>query len=204
MSVGEGLALRSPGGDVTIPCWAVRPGAINALSRVGESMFLWTTIWSINGTPCRPCFASETTLANTICRTRETVRRRLADLRSVSGLLFEVKRPRGSALRIPTVFRWATDPFAHDAWDQLISRTRLPEIAEQYSLDGDWLLDATKRLDQHAARAHLLGERIKVDLFGDPGPESRQYGRGAVGRTRRKKPYRPRRRGKKGVDRAKQ
>ena len=103
MSVGEGLALSSPGGDLTIPCWAVRPSLIDALSHLGESMFLWVTIWSINGTPCRPCFASETTLAETICRSRETIRSRLADLRSVPGLLFEVTRPRGPEMRLPTV-----------------------------------------------------------------------------------------------------
>ena len=107
-------------------------------------------------------------------------------------------------MRIPTVFRWATDPFAHDVWDDVISRKRLPEIARQYGLGGDWLLGATKRLSRHAARAHELGDRIKVDLLTEPGPGSRQYGRGAVGRGRRNKPYRPRRRGKKGVDRAKQ
>ncbi len=189
---------------MTIPCWTVRPGSIDALSHLGESMFLWTTICSINGTPYRPCFASEATLAETICRSRETVRSRLADLRSVPGLLFEVTRPRGPEMRLPTVFRWATDPFAHDVWYLLISRTRLPEIAEQYGLDGDWLLGATEQLSRHAARAYELGDRIKVDLLTEPGPESRQYGRGVVGRGRRKKPYRPRRGGKKGVDRAKQ
>ena len=77
---------------MTIPCWAVRPGAIDALSHLGESMFLWATIRSINGNPYHPCFASETTLGKTIGRSRETIRGRLADLRSVPGLLFEVKR----------------------------------------------------------------------------------------------------------------
>jgi len=194
MSAG---GLTSPGGDLTIPCWAVRPGSIGALSHLGESMFLWTTIGSINGALCRPCFASETTLAETIYRSRETIRGRLADLRSVPGLLFEVTRPRGSSMRIPTVFRWATDPFAHDVWDDVISRKRLPEIARQYGLGGDWLLDATEQLSRHAARAHDPGERIKPDLLTDPGPGSRQYWEGVVGRGRRKKPYRPRRRGKK-------
>ncbi len=122
---------------MTIPCWAVRPGAIDVLNHLGESMFLWATIRSINGIPYHPCFASETTLGKTIDRSRETIRSRLADLRSVPGLLFEVKRPRGSATRIPTVFRWATDPFAHDVRYLLISRTRLPEIARQYGLGGD-------------------------------------------------------------------
>ena len=197
-------ALGSPGGDLTIPCWAVRPGAIDVLSHLGESMFLWTTIWSINGIPYRPCFASETTLGKTICRSRETIRGRLADLRSVPGLLFEITRPRGPEIRIPTVFRWATDPFAHAAWDHVISRKRLPEIARQYSLGGDWLLGVTEQLARHAARAYELGDRIKVDLLTEPGPGTRQYGRGVVGRGRRKKPYRPRRRGEKGVDRAKQ
>ncbi len=192
-------ALGSPGGDLTIPCWVVRPGSIDALSHLGESMFLWATIWSINGTPYRPCFASETTLAKTIGRSRETVRSRMAGLRSVPGLLFEVKRPRGSAMRIPTVFRWATDPFAHDVWYLLISRKRLPEIAEQYGLGGDWLLDATEQLARHASFAHELGERIKVDLLTEPGPGSRQYGRGAVGEggsrlRKRTKPIRPRQR----------
>jgi len=180
---------------LTIPCWAVRPGAIVVLSHLGESMFLWATIRSINANPYHPCFASETTLGKTIYRSRETVRGRLADLRSVPGLLFEVTRPRGSSMRIPTVFRWATDPFARDVWDHLISRKRLPEIAQQYGLGGDWLLDATKALSRHAASTHELGELIKVDLLTDPGPGSRQYGRGAVGRRQRKKPYRPRRKG---------
>ena len=180
---------------MTIPCWAVRPGAIDVLSHLGESMFLWATIRSMNGIPYHPCFTSETTLGKTIYRSRETIRNRLADLRSVPGLLFEVKRPRGSSMRIPTVFRWATDPFARGVWDHLISRRRLPAIARQYGLGGDWLLDATKALSRHAARAHELGELIKVDLLTDPGPESRQYGRGAVGGRRRKKPYRPRRKG---------
>ena len=180
---------------MTIPCWAVRPGAIVVLSHLGESMFLWATIRSINGNPYHPCFASATTLAKTICCCRGTVSSRLVDLRSVPGLLFEVTRPRGSNVRIPTVFRWATDPFARDVWEHLISRKRLPEIARQYGLSGDWLLDATKALSRHVARAHELGELIKVDLLTDPGPGSRQYGRGVVGRRRRKKPYRPRRKG---------
>ena len=187
--------LGSPGGDLTIPCWVVRPGAIDVLSHLGESMFLWATIRSINGIPYHPCFASEATLGKTIDRSRETIRSRLVDLRSVPGLLFEVTRPRGPEIRIPTVFRWATDPFALNVWEHFISRKRLPEIARQYGLGGDWLLAETKRLSRHAARAHVLGDRIKVDLLTDPGPESRQYGRGVVGRGQRKKPYRPRRKG---------
>ncbi len=167
-------ALGSPGGDLTIPCWIVRPGAIEVLSHLGESLFLWATIRSSNGIPYRPCFASETTLGKTIYRSRETIRSRLADLRSVPGLLFEITRPRGRDMRLPTVFRWATDPLAHDVWDHVISRKRLPEIARQYGLGGDWLLGATKRLSRHAARAYELGERIKVDLLTDPCPGSRQ------------------------------
>lgn len=171
-------ALSPPGGDLTIPCWVARPGAIGALRDVGDSMFIWTTISSINGTPYRPCFASETTLAETICRSRGALRARLADLRSVPGLLFEVKRPRRSATRIPTVCRWATDPLAHDCWYLLISRTRLPAIAEEYALGGDWLLRETEQLARHAARAYELGERIKIDLLTDPGPGSIQDGGG--------------------------
>ncbi len=106
---------------MTIPCWAVRPGSIEALCQLGESMFLWAMIRSINGNPYHPCFASETTLGKTIYRSRETIRGRLADLRSVHGLLFEVTRPRGPEMRIPTVFRWATDPFARGVWEHLIS-----------------------------------------------------------------------------------
>ena len=187
-------ALSPPGGDLTIPCYVVRPGSIEALSDLGESMFMWATIQSINGNGYKPCFASDATLGQTIARSRETVRSRIADLRSVPGLLFEVRRPRGGSVRIPTVFRWATDPFARNVWNHLISRVRLPEIAEQYGLGGDWLLNTTKHLSIHAARAQELGDRIKVDLLTAPGPESRQYGRGAVGRGQRKKPYRPRRR----------
>ncbi len=44
---------------MTIPCWTVRPGAIDVLSRLGQSTFLWGTIRSINGNPYRPCLASE-------------------------------------------------------------------------------------------------------------------------------------------------
>jgi hypothetical protein len=180
---------------LTIPCWIVRPGAIEVLSHLGESLFLWATIRSSNGIPYHSCFASEATLGETIHRSRETVRSRLVDLRSVPGLLFEVTRPRGAEIRIPTVFRWATDPFAYAVWEHLISRKRLPEIARQYGLGGDWLLNATKQFSRHAARAHELGELIKVDLLTDPGPGSRQYGRGVVRRGRRKKPHRPRRKG---------
>ncbi len=164
MSVGEGLALGSPRGDVTIPCWAVRPGSIDALSRLGESMVLWTTIWSINGTSCRPCFASETTLGKTICRSRETIRGRLADLRLVPGLLFEVTRPRGPEIRIPTVFRWATDPFAHDesgesrqkrrnrrAHTRPLGAIRLVARRSSGHVDGDHQLDFGRLLCRDSA-----------------------------------------------------
>lgn len=192
---GRGQALAAPGGEFMVPTWAVRPGSVEALKIIGKAMPLWTTIRAVNGTPYRPCFASDTTLAETIYCSRGTLRARMKDLRSVPGLLLEVQRPR-DGIRIPTIHRWATDPFAVQVWWKLIAGVRLPEMAEEYGLDGDWLLEATKHLSRHAALAQDLGERIKPDLLGTPGSGFVQYGGGSgvVGR----KPNRPRRKRKSG------
>jgi hypothetical protein len=188
-------ALAGLGGEFMVPTWAVRPGSVEELRIIGRAMPLWTTIRSVNGTPYRPCFASETTLAETICCSRGTLRERMKDLRSVPGLLLEVQRPR-DGIRIPTIHRWATDPFAVQVWRKLIAGVWLPEMAKEYGLGGDWLLGATKRLSRHAVRAQDLGEQIKVDLLTDPCTEFVQYGGGRGGMGR--KPNRPRRKRKSG------
>ena len=170
-----------------------------ALRSVGEAMLLWQIIASINGARCTACFASEDELADLLPRSRGALRRRLESLLSVPGLLLEVKGPQRKVSRRPFVFRWATDPFAVGHWYYCITNYRLPEIAEQFGLSGDWLLGATKQAAQHCTASKALADRIKPDLVKSNPSESVQYGGGAVGvgrSQRRKKPYRPRRKGK--------
>ena len=171
-------SIGALGGDCTIPGWAVRPGAVTALRPVGEAMLLWQIIASINGARCAACFASEDALANLLPRSRGTLRRRLESLRAVPGLLLEVKRPRAMPDRLPTVFRWATDPLAVGKWYYCITNYRLPALAEEFGLDGDWLLGATKHAAKHCTVSKALAEKIKLDLFKSIPSVSVQYGEG--------------------------
>lgn len=173
-------ALAPPGGDLTIPCWTARPGSIEAFQHLGGAMPVWILIRSINGTPNAPCFASDATLARTLLCSRGTIRNRMAGLRSVPGLLLEVRRPRLRGSRLPTVLRWATDPFAKDSWYRQLAFAQLPRIASHFGLSGEWLLEATMLLSKHATLAHDLGQRIKLDLLSPPSTEIGQYGVGVV------------------------
>ena len=165
------------GRDCIIPGFAVRPGAVAAFGQVGEAILLWQIIHTINGRRHNACYASETELGHLLCRSRGAARRRLDGLRAVPGLLLEVKRPPITRSRLPTVFRWATDPFAVD-WYYTISNYRLPELAEQFGLDGDWLMGATKHLAQHSTKSKVLADEIKPDLFKSMPSESVQDGEG--------------------------
>ena len=185
----------------------MRPGAVSALRPVGEAMLLWQIIASSNGSRCTSCFASEEQLASLICRSRGALRRRLDSLRQVPGLLLEVKRPR-RIIRVPTVFRWATDPFAVGHWYYCITHHRLPALAEEFGLDGDWLLGATKHAAGHCIASKVLADRIKPDLFKPPMSVSGQYGEGkggSSGATTLKpagagmRPRRPRKKNERGV-----
>ena len=89
-----------------------------------------------------------------------------------------MKRPRATRDRLPTVFRWATDPFAVDYWYYCITNRRLDELAEQFSLDGDWLLGATKHAAKHCTASKALADKTKLDLFKSIPSVSVQYGRG--------------------------
>ena len=140
-------------------------------------MLLWQIIASINGSRCTACYASEEALADLLPRSRGALRNRLDRLRQVPGLLLEVKRPR-TVVRAPIVFRWATDPFAVGHWYPCITLYRLPELAEEYGLSGDWLLRATKHAAEHCTVSRKLADRIKPELFVSPLSVSGQYGEG--------------------------
>ena len=186
-------SIGALGRDCTIPGWAVRPGAVSALRPVGEAMYLWQVIASMHGSRCNACFASEGELAYLLCRSRGALRHRLESLRKVPGLLLEVKRPRTTLGRLPTVFRWATDPFAVGHWYCCITHHRLPELAEQFGLSSDWLLGAKEHAAEHCTASKELASRIKPDLFKSPLSVSGPYGggKGRVYAAATFKPVRP-------------
>ena len=173
-------ALGSHGGDVTVPCWALRPGGMECLSGIASAMPLWTLIRSINGDRQRPCLASETTLADSLGTSRHSVRRRLESLRCVRGLLLEIRRPRDGQ-RIPPLIRWATDPLALQVWWTLIHKVRINELAEQYGLGSEWMLKATRTLGRHGHFSKILAAQMRVELLSPPSSRTAQYGEG-VGR----------------------
>lgn len=180
---GQMSSIGGLGRDCTLPGWSVRPGAVPALRPAGEALFLWHIIASINGSGCTACFASEDELARLLCRSRGTLRRRLESLRAVPGLLFEVKRPPVTRDRLPTVFRWATDPFAVGYWYHCITRHRIPGLAEDFGilgLDSRWLLEATRHASHHATASKNLACEILPKLLESTTSVVVQDGEGVV------------------------
>ena len=185
--VAEGLAPFP--GRVWTPCWAIRPGTVSELGSATKAISLWLTIYSINIPAEVPCYCEEATLGSTLGVDRSTVRRRLQLLRQVPGLLLELDRGRNSETgHFHSVLRWATDPLL--IWHTAPRiESRLPLIAAQHALDGDWLEQSYMSLSKHVRNAKGLARRVSLSLVGDPGPcvKTPQYGVGSgeVRRSRR-------------------
>lgn len=160
-------ALAPFAGRVRLPCWSVRPGCVGSLERAVPAMTVWQVIYSINLGGASPCFCEEETIGGALGLSRSTIRRRLLQLRSVPGLLFELGRGKANASnRFRSHLRWATDP--QEIWHVGPTiEACLPQAADEHSLDGDWLERAYVSLSHHVASAKVLARDISLELVGE-------------------------------------
>lgn len=178
-----------------IPMWALRPGSVAVLRPAAPGMQLWALVRSCNGKEMLPCFASESTLSQSLGFSgRGAVRLRLARLREVPGLLLEI--PLGRAQGEKTLrpyLRWATDPTRRGYWYRVIEAHRLPKCAENFGLGPHWIEDAMRTLNRHNRAAERLARELFADCLDAPCSDAIQDagGRGRDGRT---KPTRRRKR----------
>ena len=181
------VALGPHGGLVDLPCWSLRPGGVQLLQGAENAMPIWGLLRSINGLGCRPCEASESTLGETLAISRSTVRHRLEALRGIGNgaLLLELKRPRRYGVRIPTIYRWAVNPFEIKRFVKIVCRSHLPRIAEERGLGRDWLSEANNQVDKHFAKARIFAEMLRDDLLSEPCINPIQNGKATVSRLRR-------------------
>ena len=173
-----------------ISIWSLRPGSVASLRPAARGMQLWNLIRSSNGQEMSACYVEELELARALdFSTRTPIRRRLVCLRSVPGLLLEV--PLGRAPQSKTIrpwLRWATDPARRSYWENVIARYRLPQCAEKFGLDSEWMRCALGMLDHHAEAAAILGDQIIAEALDQPCRASIQDAGGSGGdRTRLKR-----------------
>ena len=184
--------LAPHGGLVDIPCWVLRPGGVELLARAAAAMPLWCLLYSMNGLGFRPSEASESTLAETLGVSRSTLRHRLEALRQIGNgaLLLELRRPRRSGVRFPTIYRWAVNPFEIKRFVKVVCGSHLPRIAEEHGLGTDWLWEANNQIGAHFPKARICAENLKDELLSKPCIRSVQNGKateGGVGGTSRRR-----------------
>ena len=189
------VALAPHGGLIDIPCWVLRPGGVKLLAEAAKAMPLWCLLRSMNGLGFKPSEASEDTLAKTLDVSRSTVRRRLKELRGVGNgaLLLELRRPRRSGVRIPSIYRWAVNPFEIKRFVKVVCGSHLPRIAEEHGLGTDWLWEANNQIGAHFPKALICAENLNDELLSKPCIRTTQNGKateggvGGASRRRRKK-----------------
>ena len=64
--------------------------------------------------------------------------------------------------------RWATDPARRGYWQNTIARYRLPQCAEKFGLDAEWMQSALDMLDRHAEAAAILADQIIAEALDQP------------------------------------
>ena len=189
--------LKPLAGDLYVPFWLVRPGGVEALSRIPRGLRLWMVIRSSNGGRLRPCTMSRGSLGATLDVSVPTVTRALQELRMI-GLLLELPFPvdRHSGKHVPPA-RFAVDPMRW--WgarerDQI--DVRVPELAEERGLDSRWVRRAFRRINSHGLMVASIARSISRDveivsprIISDPlwmgdGKGGGQQARRACGETR--------------------
>ena len=180
------VALASHGGLVDIPCWALRPGGVQILLGAENAMPVWCLLRSMNDWGFRPSEASEGTLAETLGVSRSTLRRRLEALRQIGNgaLLLELRRPRRSGVRFPTIYRWAVNPFEIKRFVKVVCNSHLYRIAEEHGLGRDWLWEANNQVGAHFPKARIFAEMLGDDLLSEPCINPIQNGKAADNRLR--------------------
>jgi hypothetical protein len=151
-------------GEVSVPCWALRPGAVDALRPVARALPLWLCIRSSNGKRLRPCTASRATLAATVGASPRSITDRCAELRD-AGLLLELWRPEDPKAGSRPPARFATDP---KLWwrDRERIEARVPELAEESGLGARWVSGALRGIERHDAKVRTLARAICAEIDG--------------------------------------
>jgi hypothetical protein len=160
-------------GEVSVPCWALRPGGVSALKKAARGIPLWLAIRSSNGRKLRPCTASRDTLAATLGISTRTLGSQLEALRAGKGLLIEFKRPADretGQLRPPV--RFAVEPLRW--WrERPLLEAGLPKIAEADGLGTAWLRRALRLVEHRDSHIRRLAHAISSEIYSaDPRAKS--------------------------------
>ena len=151
-------------GELSVPGWLARPGAVDALRPVVRALPLWLCIRSSNGKRLRPCTASRATLAATVGASPRSITDRCAELRD-AGLLLELHRPKDPHAGSRPPARFALDP---KLWWRERERieARVPELAEESGLGSRWVAGALRGIERQDAKVRTVARAICAEIDG--------------------------------------